>query len=211
MQSLVSQKDICIAYYFFDSAQQESLLPRTFLRSILHQVLPIDLLSPALQRRLEAVFVGPNGRREPEFDELTTLVLDLFKERQKIIIFFDGISELEQDGRRLVLHFILQAVQQKQAAIKLFVTSRPDIGVPIFFSDRECAHINIQNHDTQFEIDKFINVRVEEETKDGTLGVCGPATIDKIKKVLKMKAGGMYDIFLINHAELFNRLIDKTF
>lgn len=194
---LASQKNTSLAYYFFDSAQKESLSPCTFLRSIIHQLLRIESLNPIIQRRLETIFIGPNGSREPDVEELETLVFELCNTMQKVIILVDGINEVEQDNRRLVLRF-LKATQQSQAFIKLFVTSRPDVDVANFLSDGKITHINIRAHDTRLEIDEFINSRVEKEAADGPLIFCEPAVIEKIKKALKMKAKGMYDTFLLN-------------
>ena len=170
----------------------------------MHQLLRPESLNPTLQRRLEAIFIGPNGSREPEIDELETLVFELCNTLQKVIIFIDGINEAEQDDRRLVLRF-LKAIQKVQAVVKLFVTSRPEVDVPIFFSDSQLTHINIRVHDTRLEIDDFINSRVEKEAKDGSLVFCGPAMIDKIKTALKTKARGMYDILLIDLAKSSNK------
>lgn len=192
---LASQKETRIAYYFFDSAQKESLLPGTFLRSILHQILRIESLIPALQQRLEAIFMEPNGIycREPEIDELETLVLDLCISLQKVIILIDGINEMEQDNRKLVMRF-LKSVQQSQAAIKLFIASRPDVDLLKVFSEGQLTHIDIQAQDTRAEIDHLVDTRVDQEARNGPLVDCGPDLIDEIKKTLRMKAKGMYDI-----------------
>ena len=203
-KNLAATPSIVIAYYFFDYAQKESLSARTFLRSILHQVLRTESLNPTLQRHLEAIFIGPNGSREPEIDELETLVLKLCDTLQKVIIIIDGINEAEQDDRRIVLRF-LKTIQKSRAVIKLLVTSRPEVDVPVFFSDGQLTHINIRAHDIRLEIEDFINDRVEKEAKDGSLVVCGPAVIEKIKNVLKMKARGMYDTHLVDLAESFNK------
>lgn len=196
-KSLASEKDTGIAYYFFDSAHKESLLPGTFLRSILHQILRTETLNPELQRLLKAIFIGPNGSREPEIHELETLILKLCNKLQKLIIIVDGINEAEQDDRKLVLHF-LKHIQQSRAVIKLFVASQPEVDVPAFFNDDQLTHINIRTDDTRLEIDDFINVRVEKEAKHGSLVCCGPAIIDEIKKALKLKAKGMYDTHLLS-------------
>ena len=198
-KSLASKKDAITAYYFFDSGQKESLSPYTFLRSILHQILRTESLNPALQRRLEAVFVGPNGSREPEIDELEALIIRLCDTLQTVIVLVDGIDEAEQDDQRLVLHFLKNAIQKSQAVIKLFISSRPEVNVPIFFSDNgQLMHINIQAQDTQIEIDKVIKFRVEKVAKEGSLAVCEPSTIDKIMKALKMKANGRYNIQFVD-------------
>lgn len=207
-KNLAGKTDTVIAYYFFDSAQKDSLSARTFLRSILHQVIRPVSLNPNLQRRLEAIFIGPNGSREPDIDELETLLFDFCNIQQKVIILVDGINEAEQGDRKLVLHF-LKAIQKSQAVIKLFVASRSEVDVPILFSDSQLSHINIRAHDTRLEIENFINSRVEK-AKDGSLRVCGPAVIDKIKHALKMKARGMYVIHLMDVAKAFSKTIDRA-
>lgn len=192
-RSLASQKENTgIAYYFFDPAQKESLLHHAFLRSILHQVLRTESLYPALQRRLKETFIGPRGSREPEIDELESLVIDSCNTLRKVIILVDGINEAEENDRKLALRFF-KAIQASKAVIKLFVTSRPDVDVPNFFRHGQLTHINIRAYDTRLEINKYINSSVEIEAKDGSLVVCGPAVIDEIKRALRIKANGMYD------------------
>lgn len=155
-----------------------------------------------MQRRLEAIFVGPNGSRIPEIDELETLIIALCDTLQKVIILVDGISEVEQQDQRLVLHFLKTAVQKSQAVIKLFISSRPEVDVPIFFSGNgQFTHINIRAQDTQIDIDKVITSRVEKVAKEGSLVLCQPATIEKIEKALKMKASGMYNTHFIDLAK----------
>lgn len=205
-KSLASKKDTVTAYYFFDSAQKESLSPCTFLRSILHQILRTESLSPALQRRLEAIFVWPSGSSEPEIDELETLIIGLCDTLQNVILLVDGIDEAEQEDQRLVLHFLKKAIQKSQAVIKLFISSRPEVDVPIFFSDNgQLTHINIRAQDTQIEIDNVIKSRVEKVAKEGSLVVCEPATIDKIKKALRIKASGRYNTHFIDLAKYSNK------
>lgn len=197
------KNDTGIAYYFFDSVRKESLSPCTFLRSILHQLIRIETLNPALQRRIEKVFIGPNGSREPEIDEMETLAIELCDALKKVIILVDGINEAQQDDQKLTLRF-LKSIQQSRAVIKLFVAIRPEVAVPNFFSDGQITHINIRANDTQLEIDRFTNSRVEKEAKDGSLTVCEPAMIEDIKKTLKSKARGMYDThLLVNFAKYF--------
>ena len=198
-ESRVSKKDAVAAYYFFDSSQKESLSPYTFLRSILHQVLRTELLNPALQRRLEAIFVGPNGNREPEIDELEELIIGLSDKLQNVTILVDGIDEAEPEDQRLVLHILKNAIEKSQAVIKLFISSRPGVNVPIFFSGNgQLTHVNILAQDTQTEIDKVIRFRVENVAKEGPLAACEPATIDIIIEALRMGACGRYNTRLVD-------------
>ena len=209
-KSLASKENTVIAYYFFDSAYKESLLPCTFLRSILHQLLRIESLNPALQRQLEAIFIGPNGSREPEIDELETMVFELCNTLEKLVLLVDGINEAEQDDRKMVLRF-LKAIQQSKAVIKLFVASRSEVDVPISFSDDQLTHINIRVRDTRLEIDRFVDSRVDKEAMNGSLVVCGPAVVDKIKKALRMKARGMYDTYLMDLAKPSHKWTDQVY
>lgn len=205
-KSLASKKDTITAYYFFDSSQKESLSPCTFLRSILHQMLRTESLNPALQRRLEAIFIGPNGSREPEIHELEALIIWLCDTLQNVIVLVDGIDVAKQEDQRLVLHFLKKVVQKSRAVIKLFISSRPEVDVPIFFSNNgQLTQINIRAQDTQIEIEKVIESRMEKVAKEGSLVVCEPATIEKIKKALKIKASGRYNTHFIDLAKYSNK------
>ena len=169
----------------------------------MHQVLDIESLNPMLQRRLEAIFIGPKSRREPEIDELKGLIFELCNSFENLFIIVDGISEVEQDDRKLILGF-LKTVQQSQTIIKLYITSRPEVDVPVSFNNRRFTRINIRARDTQSEINNFVDLRVDEAAINDSLTVCGSDMINKIKKALKEEANGMCDFHLIN----LIRLID---
>lgn len=205
-ESLAGQKDTITAYYFFECAQKESLSSFNFLRSILHQMIRTESLNPALQRRLEAILVGPNDSRKPEMDKLETLIIELCGKLKNVIVLVDGVNEAEPEDQSLVLHFLKKAVQKSRAVIKLFISTRPEVDVRSFFrGDGQLMQINIRAQDTQIEIDKVINSRVEKQSREGSLVVREPAMIDKIKKTLKIKAGGRYNTHLKNLVQLSDK------
>lgn len=86
-----------IVYYFFDSVQKKSLSLYIFLRSILHQLLRIELINSTLQRRLEVIFTESNENRKSKIHKLKILILKLCNTMQKMIIVIDDINEVKQD------------------------------------------------------------------------------------------------------------------
>jgi hypothetical protein len=178
-----------VAYYFFDSRWKESLSIITFLRSILHQVLPIDSVSPAILLRLRGMFDSSIESREPDFSELQQLITDICTTLTQTEVFFviDGLDELDKDARKSVLLFL----RTMQARVKIFGASQPEIDMTAF-SD-SCKTINITVRDSENDIRNFIHVRLEEEMEwNKVLAAQIPNWIEAIKEALALGAQGMY-------------------
>jgi len=184
---LSGDKDMrVVSYYFFDSSKKESLSAITFLRSIMHQLIWSENLSPNIQRRLEAIF-GLNGKREPDVDELETLIFELYKKLDKVFLIIDGIDEVEQDDRRIVLRFF-KHTEQNQSGIKLFVAGQPEVDMTTVFGS--CQAVHLRPHDLETDIRTFIDFQLEKIS--GILSICESDLITTIKRTLALKAQGMY-------------------
>ena len=185
-----------VAYYFLDSIRKESLSVYTFLRSIIHQLIRLETLTPSLQQTLEKVFIGHNGIREPEAEELESLIIDLCATEKRVILIIDGVDEAEQTDRRLIIRF-LKSLQKRYPFVKLFISSQLNMEAISFFSDNHVFQIKIKPHDLEKDIRMFIEDRVGKEYTSGSLSICSPDLIDHIKKTLTTKARGMYEYRLL--------------
>jgi hypothetical protein len=175
-----------IAYYFFDFSRKESLSAVTFLRSMLHQLIRNETLSPDIQRLLETTF-GLHGNREPDTGDLEMLITKLCSKLGNVIFIIDGIDEAEQNDRRLVLRF-LKNIEQSRLNIQFFVAGQPEVDMTAVFGN--CHTVRLRPHDLQIDINTFIDYQVEKE-HSGVLSVCEPDMIETIKQVLAAKAQGM--------------------
>jgi len=182
-----SEESRIIAYYFFDFRRKESLFTLSFLRSILHQILQIDNISPGIQRRLETIFIGTIGIREPDVIELQKLVADVCTTsiQKEVFLVVDGIDEADEDVRKIALHFL----KNMRSRVKLFAAGQPEIDITKLFDS--CVTISISARDLENDIWTFINVQVEKEL-NGVLSPYGSELIETIKSVLAWNAQGMY-------------------
>ena len=121
------EKGRVIAYYFFDFRRKESLSTLTFLRSILHQLLRIDKITPKILRRIEAIFICATGTREPEISELQDLATDICTSsiQEDILFVVDGVDEANGDILRSVLWFL--GHMQSCSRVKIFAAGQPEV------------------------------------------------------------------------------------
>jgi hypothetical protein len=182
--TLSSNNDIF--YYFFDFSRKESLTAVTFLRSLLHQLIRNEILSPDIQRLLEAMF-GPNGNREPDTGEMETLIIKLCGKLASVFFIIDGLDEMEQNERRVVLRF-LKNIGKSRLGIQFFVAAQPEVDLTAVFGN--CHAVRLQPDDLQTDIKTFIDYQMDNEYH-GILSVCEPELAKMIKHVLATKAQGM--------------------
>jgi hypothetical protein len=175
-----------IVYYFFDFSRKESLSAVTFLRSMLHQLIRSETLSPDIQRLLETTF-GPQGNREPDASELETLIIKLCGKLGNVFFIIDGIDEVEQNDCRVVLRF-LKNIGQSRLGVQFFVAGQPEVDMAAVFGNARA--VCLRPHDLQTDIKTFIDSQVEKEYSV-VLSVCKPDLIKTIKQVLATKAQGM--------------------
>ena len=178
-----------IAYYFFDFRRKESLSTLTFLRSILHQLLRIDNITPQIQRRIEAIFIGSTGTREPEVAELQELATNICASsiQEELLFVVDGIDEANREILRGVLGFLGHI--QSCSRVKIFAAGQPEVVLASFLA--RCVTIHITAQEMEKDIRTFIDVKAEREL-GGILSPYGPDLINTVKDVLSWKAQGMY-------------------
>ena len=178
-----------IAYYFFDFRRKESLSTLTFLRSILHQLLRVDNITPEIQRRIEAIFFGTTGTREPEVTELQELATEICASsiQEELLFVIDGIDEANREILRGVLQFLERI--QSCPRVKIFAAGQPEVFLTSFPARWVTIYITAQ--ELEKDIRTFIDVQAEREL-GGILSPYGPELIDTVKDVLSWKAQGMY-------------------
>jgi len=179
--------DCVVVYYFFDFFRKDSLSAVTFLRSLLHQLIHSEILSPDIQRILEAIF-DPNGVREPDIDELEKIIIKVCGKLDKIFFIIDGIDEAEEHHRRIALRF-LKNIEQSRSGIQIFVASQSEVDIAAVFGNIHAVHL--KSHDLETDIKKFIDFQLETEYS-GVLSVYEPDLISAVKNALILKAEGMY-------------------
>jgi hypothetical protein len=188
IQEIAGQTDKGIVYYFFDSARKDSLSVIHFLRSVLHQLLRIEDITPTIQQRLEAI-MGVDGEREPDFDELQPLIVQLCCKLNQVLFLVDGVDEVDIEERKVVFRF-LRNVFQAQPKAKFYISSLPEVDTATIA--RNCKAIHLNPDDLYSDIQTFIDFRLGHPDYSELVLMCGPVVIEEIKESLAIKAQGMY-------------------
>jgi len=148
-----------VIYYFFTSLRLDSLYPTNFLRSILHQILSPEMLSPSLQLEIEALFSGIHCLREPDIDELQSLIFRQWGKQtvKQTFLIVDGLDEVNADVQKVILRILMDLYRKHPKSLKILTSAQPevDLGSP-FRNDSTITTLYIQGHDTQADIDIYL-------------------------------------------------------
>jgi len=181
-----TDKDTTIVYYFFDYSTKASLAVPTFLRSILHQVLTVEKLLPAIQHRLESLFFEIE-LCEVDAAEVESLFLDLCGALKRVFLLIDGLDEVGPNDGRVIRNFLKKL--QGIASIKVFITTHPAVDMSAVFS--KCRTLKTELQDVAPDITTFVESQIEGRSHDELSG-CSPTFLESIKQALISGAQGMY-------------------
>jgi len=183
--------DILVIYYFFTSLRLDSLSPINFLRSILHQILSPEMLSPSLQREIEELFPSLSYPSEPDINALESLIFRQWGKPavKQTFLIVDGLDEVNADVQKVILRILMDLYRKHPKSFKIHTSAQPevDLGSP-FRNDSTITTLYIQGHDMQADIDIYL------ETKgDGFLTdkLQDPDLVSVVRSVLSSRSEGM--------------------
>jgi len=181
-----SVKDTTIVYYFFNFSAKASLLVPTFLRSILHQILTVEMLS-AVQVRLESLFSSEIEHWEVDPVEVASLFSDLCGAYKRVFLLLDGLDEVDPTEARVIRNFLKKF--EGIASVKVFTTSHPEVDMSMVF--RKCRTFKIEAQDVEPDIAAFVESQIEQHSHVELSG-CSLTLLESIKQALISGAQGMY-------------------
>jgi hypothetical protein len=158
----------------------------TFLRSILHQVLTVEKLLPAVQHRLESLFFEIE-LCEVDAAEIESLFLDLCGALKRVFLLIDGLDEAGPNDGRVIRNFLKKL--QGITSIKVFITTHPAVDMSAVFS--KCRTLKTELQDVEPDITTFVESQIERRSHDELSG-CSPTLLESIKQALILGAQGMY-------------------
>jgi hypothetical protein len=163
--------------------------PRRFLRSFSLQLArQRDQLPEALME-----FHGDHsqqGRNEPTFGGLETLLRDLIKGFKQVFIIFDALDECDLSDRRELMELFTRLITEppqngsnEYCRVKLFITSRrePDI-VEAFESTPRTLEIAATK--VQGDINAYVKSELSRRIEQGKLSLSDRTLEDKIRESL---------------------------
>lgn len=176
-----------IAYYFFDFTTKVSLSSAAFLRCVLHQILPPERISPSIQRRVETVFDGGLSNREPEIEEVESILFPTLDPSKLFILIVDGIDEIGEDERKLVFRS-LKMIRQAVPNARFWISGQSEVDIfAVFRTNTRRMHIRPSDIDN--DIRYFVEAHINEPSN--ILSGCTTPLKDMIRQTLVSKAQGM--------------------
>jgi len=180
-----------VIYYFFTSLRLDSLSPINFLRSILHQILSPEMLSPGLQREIEELFPSLSYPSEPDIAKLESRIFRQWGEctSKETFLIVDGIDEVNADAQKLILRILMDLYRKHPKSLKILTSAQPgvDLGSP-FHNDRTITTLLIGRHEVQADIDMYLETKGDsclDKLQDYPDLVC------EVKRILSLKCEGM--------------------
>lgn len=184
-QKFLVEKDTAVVYYFFDYSEKRSLKASTFVRSILHQIITSDLLTPDIQLRLESLFPN-NTDLEPDIRLLQEMFLEFCEKFRSIYLLVDGLDEADEVCQTQVKLFAEEI--QKIHAVRILATTHAALDVSKILSKVVALHV--KSDDLKHDIEIFVTSKIEIYSQTELAG-CPPTVLDLIRLKLLSDSEGM--------------------
>jgi hypothetical protein len=139
-----------------------------------------------MQHRLEAI-VGVEGEREPDSDELQTIIAELCRKLKQVFFIIDCV-ETEHEERKVVFRF-LRRILHDQPKTRSYISSKPEVDIGAIFSSLQTIHFKAS--DVESDIRAFIDFRIDHADCAEFTSRCKDV-IDNVKNILALKAQEMY-------------------
>ena len=185
----------CIAFFFCQYDNSESLQAKTILRCLLKQCLTMENLSKVLEdqllRLLNDTLSDTEGLDEPFAAILNTAVMTHY-------VVIDGFDEVSRPEREIVLSSLQRMCSFSKSKLKIFLSSRQDIRVEVERAFPSYHKGTTSCSEVRADIVTYINLSLEEKRLKGEIVVKDPSLIDTIKDTLIQEANGMLvKVFLL--------------
>jgi hypothetical protein len=184
-QNLLVEKDTAVVYYFFDYSEKRSLKASTFVRSVLHQIITPELVTPDIQLRLESLFPS-NANSEPDIRLLQAMFLEFCGNFRSIYLLVDGLDEADEvcQSQAKILFEEIQKIQ----SVRSLATTHAALDMSKILSNVVALHV--QPDDLKHDIEIFVTSKIEIYSQAELAG-CPSAVLDLIKLKLLSDSEGM--------------------
>ena len=128
-------------------------------------------------------------------DELKLLFREVLDETpNSYYVVIDGFDEVPRAERDTVLTTLGQITSFSLSRVKIFLSSRQDIGKEIDMNFQNCQKKTTGCPEVYADITTYINVSIEERQGKGDLVIGNPTLVSAVKEALINGANGMYVI-----------------
>lgn len=107
-------------------------------------------------------------------------------------IVMDGFDELPRSERDTVLMILGHSTSYSQSQVKVFISSRYDVGREIHGAFPACEKRTTSCPEVHEDISTYVHLSIAEKHTNGELVFRDPALLDAIKNTLIKGANGMF-------------------
>lgn len=132
------------------------------------------------------MFLTP--RKEPEIQELCSLVASVIDLSTTSYLLIDGLDECDDAIRLQILSCLSILMKNAKAGVKVLLTSRW-MNIPKYLGT--FLQISLQSSRNSSDIDQYIRQMIDNKIEEETIVVRNSAMVDEIKLALIQKCDGM--------------------
>ncbi len=182
-----SPKGKLISFFFIQHDDAKSLQAATILRSLIRQCLAVDTLPEDIEDQLQHCFESGS----PDMDHLLSIMKSLSDKSLIDIVVVDGFDECPKSERDLVLSAFKVLLASTASSIKLFVSSRPEIGREMDKSFVAYHHRTMSCREVHVDIANYIKFSIREKLVKEDLHVGDKNILSETIQALTKGAHGM--------------------
>ena len=176
-----------VAYYYCDYADQNTLVSRSIIGSLLQQLLYNIQLSSELADRIRHVFADDNA--SPTQQEFRDILIAMMSVISSSFLVIDGLDECDKEVRRDVLSLINWTIEQKVSVVRVYVSSQSDI--QILNALATCPRISVSSEMLSCDIATYVLDATQSLIQDRQLLLQNPEIEHEIITELTKRAKGM--------------------
>ncbi|KAK6348510.1 hypothetical protein TWF718_006300 [Orbilia javanica] len=180
-----------VAYFFCTYAIPSSLLSRTVLLSLLHQLfyyskdLPMDLTED-----IESRFEDKVGSSRVVLTDIQLFIRNIIEKNQAInYIVVDGIDECNDKERGVILRTLKKILDDVPQDVKILVSSRGSQDIARALQNFQHLDLGTSNQD---DVEAFISQMLHNKELEGQLPELPEDMFAKIKSFLSENAKGLF-------------------
>ncbi|KAF7349543.1 Ankyrin repeat-containing domain protein [Mycena sanguinolenta] len=172
-----------VAFFYFDFRTKETQSPEIALRRL---ILQLSAEVPHPYKTLDEHYNLLNGQKLPNYQDLVSLLLKLFKQLQRTYIVLDALDECDSSNFQQLVGLVAKLKAWAETPLHLFITSQTR---PIFTeSFKDIGHLVLYSDLVDQDIKLFVTNELQTKDDLNAWQANADLVIDKITQ----KSNGMF-------------------
>ncbi|VUC23261.1 unnamed protein product [Clonostachys rosea] len=184
---MTKHENNCIAYFFVQYNDAQSLKAETILRSIVRQTLSPVNLSEKIKHNIQTL----NEETFFQSEKVIELLKDRIVQFDRFFIILDGVDECNPSERRILLDALSSLVEIKPE-LRIFLASNLTLQGEIERNFPTLSRVSMEDSGAFRDISVYIQEIIQQRMLDGQLVIRDPELAKEIEGRLTTHANGMF-------------------